>query len=396
MMIPQTRRANAPKTVARTLIALVALVAILSTPAWADVTGSFSTHLGVFPTTQTSEVGLLEIDFQNDLTATVVTSGLSGTLHTHFGLAGVEDAIVSGQVTLGALDLSHKIVFARFPAGAITPSGPLSFLLSMLTARISLGGVTIANTAMVENTGWPDESAVAFGDELSITGSTPSGVQVTSETGFCLTRIPDKIKKHKLAEMSVDPDCEGGVKPNLVFGYETLSIDNIPVWQQAILDVQIECVQMSRCDFLETLRVTSLPFPLTTKISVSGLLNFNGMELSVPTGLGTFKVVLDANGKLGMKSTSVITLNPEANPASLRTDLLFAPGEGLKLAAFDFNVQRGVFNAGAKTFFGGRPFTFQGVILTFTGQVGFVDVHARTTLLPDGLERIEVWSTIDF
>ena len=380
----------------RTLIALMALVAILSVPSLADVTGSFSTHLAVFPVSQTSERGLLNVDFQNSVTATVITSGLSGTLHTHFGLAGIEDAIVTGQATLGALDLTHQIVFARFPAGSITPTGPLSFLLSMLKTRIGLGGVTIANTAMVENTGWPDDSAVAFGDELSVAGSTPSGVQVTSETGFCLTRIPDKIKKHKLADMSVDPDCAGGVKPDLVFGYETLAIENIPVWQRALLDVEIECIQMRRCDFLETLKLTSLPVPVTTKLSVSGLLNFNGLEMSVPTGLGTLKLILDATGKLGIKSTSLLTLNPDANPASLRTNILFAPGQGLTLAAFDLDVQRGVFTAGAKTFFGGSPLSFQGVILTFTGQVSFVDVHARTTLLPDGLERVEVWSTIDF
>ena len=380
----------------RTLAAVFALVTILAMPALADVTGSFSTHIAVFPESQTSEVGLLQIDFQNSLTATVVTSGLSGTLHTHFGLAGIEDAIVTGQATLGALDLSHKIVFARFPAGSITPSGPLSFLLSMLKTEMALGGVTIANTAMVENTGWPNDNAVAFGDALEVMGSTPSGVRVTSETGFCLTRIPDKIKKHKLADVSVDPDCAGGIKPELIFGYETLTIDNIPVWQQALLDVQIECVQMSRCDFLETLKMTGLPVPLTTKISVSGLFNFNGLEMSVPTGLGTVKLILDANGQLGIRSTSLITLNPDTNPASLRTDFLFAPGQGLSLAGFDFNVQRGVFNAGAKLFFGGSPLSFQGVILTFTGQVSFVDVHARTTVRPAGLERIEIWSTIDF
>ena len=179
----------------------------LNVPVSADVTGTFGPHISLRPQSTISEIELVDFDIQNDLTLTAVISGLRTTLHTHFGIAGVEDVILDFSSTLGALDLSGQLVFARFPAGSFVPRSNLRFLQKSIWTNISLGGVSFSNHAIFEDTDWPQTPAFAFGDVIKILGTTPSGIEISGQTGICLDPIPNKIKKHRIGDYTVNPHC---------------------------------------------------------------------------------------------------------------------------------------------------------------------------------------------
>jgi len=98
---------------------VMAMIGTFAAVTKADVTGSFTTHISIHPVCTgfpaewlegcpgpwETEIQPLWFDFQNEINITVVISGLSTTLHSHFGLAGVEDVTLNYAATLGALDI---------------------------------------------------------------------------------------------------------------------------------------------------------------------------------------------------------------------------------------------------------------------------------------------------
>lgn len=245
------------------IVGLVAVVALggLSMPAQADVTGAFKSTITVLPQTAAAEAGPLRFDLQGALDITVALSGLRSTVHSHLGLAGVEDVTIRYAASLGAFEFQGDLVFARFagtcliafdagceriqPNPVPQSSGKLRFLKKRVETRASLAGVTIRNLAMIEDTvtngfvceacgrrlgsgferfdlvlggtlaptgvlrsEWASRSAVAFGDVFSMTGQTPSGITVGAEIGICAERHPNVAKGHSWP-YRVNPHCAG-------------------------------------------------------------------------------------------------------------------------------------------------------------------------------------------
>jgi len=208
---------------------------------------------------QPCESTVFKVDFETDLNIDVTISGLTMGIHSHAGVTGFEDVILSFATTLGALDIKDEFVFAQpfkwdvLADGQVLPvcvedspgSGQcdLLFVKKRVEASISLGGVTFSNVAMIEDTTFPKpcvagmvsngcyedfaghafkyfklqtdsyeagDQHFGFGDLLTIEGQTPSGITVTGETGICVSTSNNKIKKHEWDE-SVNRQCVGGV-----------------------------------------------------------------------------------------------------------------------------------------------------------------------------------------
>jgi len=302
-----------------TMLAILApallLVAGLSTPAQADVTGTIGAHIAVEPIDDVfpTETDFLRFDLQSNLTVNVSISGLTTTFHTHFGIAGLEDVIVTSSATLGALNLRNQLVFGRFDFGRTQPFGQSSFqdkarfVRNETEVSISLGGVSFSNLAIVEDTlaFKSQSSAVAFGDVITLSGQTPSGISVTAQTGICAEPVASKIKKHNLGEFSVNIFCAAPnfaravEKPELMFDFERLTFSGIPLASGITANAQIECVKTTACTVDQTINFSGVgPIPFKANFSFTDLFNlsFGGAVLTFSSGPATLDICLDSTG----------------------------------------------------------------------------------------------------
>ncbi len=348
-------------------IALVALMALAfySATTKADVTGSFQIHLSFAPIPcqfldnvlgsdtlfpdQPCEKTIFKIDFQTALDINVAISGLTIGLHSHAGVTGFEDIILSFATTLGALEISDTFVFAQpFAFVVIDENGNGTFDVfdeaiptclesdlgsgSCLTlfvkkrveATISLGGVTFTNLAIFEDVNFPNcglasgfststgfcikgegtgvtyttqSQAFGFGDVITIEGQTPSGITVTSETGICAQQDFNIIKKH-FWFFTVNPECAAGSiaglqKGPFLFDFEKLWIEGIPLAAGLTLDLHVECNVPGGllCGFFQTWTITGGPIFNSIVVDTG----FEGLPLGA-TGTSFADITVTAAG----------------------------------------------------------------------------------------------------
>ncbi|MBI1729360.1 hypothetical protein HY229_01620 [Candidatus Acetothermia bacterium] len=420
-------------------IALVAILALgfFTLTTKADVTGNFGIHFLLVPQNTENELSVLYIDFETELNLTYVVSGLSTTLHTHFGIAGVEDVILTSSATLGALDLTTQLVFARFSCGSpnganignncypssfsdpsTTPFYPtLHFIKKRVTASVSLGGVTFSNLAVFEdvnafgqNAGLTVQSGVlgvqsvayAFGDDVSISGQTPSGVGLFFDTALCLQNTPNVIKKHILAPNSVNPDCVAVPKPDILFDRESIAIVGVPIATGVSASGFVDCVKVSACsletDF--TFNTPSVPIPFTATFSFTDLtsLSFSGAKLVFNAGAGTLTVTISPTGTIA--ATSVVinaVLNPDTNPAQFIIKATIKPGTGLTTATVTLAVTRLGFTMSATaSFTGGPPAKFSKITFAVSVPGGLVSFSAKAVFTTTGLTLADIFVSVSF
>jgi hypothetical protein len=391
------------KFISIALITLLTLGVYTST-AQADVTGSFGTHIALLPQTQASEISLMDIDFQNELNVTAVISGLSTTFHTHFGIAGVEDVQVTSTATLGALDVSTKLVFARFAFGSIDPFyDSLHFIKKVVRASLQLGGVQFTNTAVFEDTNAfvSQTAAYAFGDVISIAGQTPSGISIAATTGICMQQIPNSIKKHfNIVPWSINPDCATEPKPDLLFDFERITISGVPVAPNVTSSAVINCVTVNACSLVTTFAFSGGVIPFSTSFTFIDLLSldFNGATIVLTSGAGTLSLQIGPDGSLGVVAVSVVaTLNPDTNPASLTLTAAAVPGVGLTDATVTLAIQRaGLSISITATFTGGPPAQFSGLTFQLDVPGPLVSLSSNAVFSAQGLLIANIWLTVTF
>jgi len=420
-------------------IALVAILALgfFTLTTKADVTGNFGIHLLLVPQTTSSELSPLYIDFESELNLTYVVSGLSTTFHTHFGIAGVEDVILTSSATLGALDLTTQLVFARFACGSpnganigtgcypTTNTDPstipfystLHFIKKRVTASVSLGGVTFSNLAVFEDvnafgqnegvvtqagTLGLQSTAYAFGDQVSVTGQTPSGVGLSFSTALCLQNSPNVIKKHILAPNSVNPDCVATPKPDILFDRETVKITSVPIAPGVTASGTVDCVKVAACSLKTafTFNTPSVPIPFTATFTFTDLtkLSFSGAQLVFNAGAGTLVVTISPTGTIAATEVSIdAVLNPDTNPAELIIDAAIVPGTGLTDATVTLAITRLGFTMSATAVFaGGPPAHFQFIEFAVDVPGGLVSFNARADFDLHGLELADIFISVSF
>jgi hypothetical protein len=440
-------------------LAVLMAFAFYSATTKADVTGSFGLgiSLDAIPCTsvlvgtvqtpaqlgdQPCESTVFKIDFESDLNVNIAISGLTTSIHSHAGVTGLEDVILTFAATLGALDVSDTFVFAQ-PFGKITAGDGqtlpacyeqtagqgdcgIFFVKKRVSTSISLGGVTFSNLALIEDVNFPDPKATkdtgatytandqnfGFGDIVTISGQTPSGITVTGTTGICAKEYPyalNRIKKHTWLE-AVNPDCAGGTqtpsnKPPLFFDFESLSITGIPLSPDVTGSISVDCIEASACTLTSKLAISGVtPVPINASIKFTDLftLAFGGASVQAPFGPATITWVFDSTFQLSYVDFAVsITLNPDTNPASLSFSGAFQPGTGFITnpatgadPTLTLAVQRAGLTFSLAAVFPGGSFSY--VTFSVGAEAGVVDFSAGATFLKGGFGGANLGVTVSF
>ena len=344
---------------------------------------------------QPCEKTFFKIDFETSININITISGLTVGIHAHTGVTGFEDIILSFATTLGALDITDTFVFAQAFASVFLLDGEeiptcledqlgsgvclTLFVKKRVDMSISLGGVTFSNLAMFEDVNWPNycldfflgfvdasffdlfgcihpikgldtgvvynqqSQEFGFGDVITLSGQTPSGITVTSITGICAEQLVNAIKKHTWDHV-VNADCVGNnvvVKPPVLFSFEKLFIEGIPLTPNLTLDVSVYCGSLEGsaavgaffpCNLFNTITVTG--GPIFDSITVtSGFEDILGpgtfTDVEVTASGGPLFLIIDFDPATFTPTfifaQASFTLNPDTNPASLRLRAIGIP-----------------------------------------------------------------------
>jgi hypothetical protein len=370
----------------------------------ADVTGNFETHVSIIPQTTVSEFSLINFDVQNALNVNFIVSGLTTQLHSHFGIAGIEDIILTVSTTLGALDIESEIILGRFPFGSITPFYPsVHFIQKRMDAQISIGGVTFATSAQFDDTAAfvSQTPAYAFGSAISLAGETQSGVNIFTQIGICMEQNNTNIKKHfQLSPFSVNPDCATTPKPDVLFDFEIVQIRGIPLAPGVLGGGELNCLTFNVCSLDTTVSISGGAVPFQTTLVFSDLLNLTlGVSnITLFSGPATLVIELMPTGVIGsMTLTMAATLNPDTNPASFALTSSFTPGVGITSVMATMLIERAGLVVGSTVVMGGGPpASFQAVQFSFNTSLGIFNIETSATFTPTGLASSDLWFTINF
>jgi len=335
------------------------------------------------------EQTLQKSDFETGLIVNWTVSGLTLGINTVAGFTGIEHLLTSLKATLGALNITDQFFFA-VPYGTdtliiqnasqtqtdsevvFTPicTGPvvkgvcpysLLFVKKIVNISISIAGITLMNQAEIGDYTFPSAVTAfpcgklgkpcsslpaqvasyttqnfAFGDALTISGQTVSGITVTNTTGINLnTNFYESFKKISFLGVL----CQG-VK-------EDISIVGIPVATGIIASEDllfhlgtgglVGQGGLPPCNglvfglppfFLATTTIDlstaigAVEFSFTNSVPTSATL-ISGATLSISSG--ALSVTQTFNGLLQLSelsATLAATLNPDSNPAALTVTAL--------------------------------------------------------------------------
>ena len=409
---------------------------------------------------QPCEGTVFKFDVQTEISFYITVSGLTAGLHTHTGATGFEDIIISFATTLGALDIADTFVFAQpFADGILITartvpvcleeelgSGicPLLFVKKRVEMALSLGGMTLSNLTMFEDVAFPNycrdafvgdldasfydlfgcvppvkgvdtgltysaqSQQFGFGDVITLEGQTPSGITVIASTGICAEQLINATKKHAWP-YSVNRDCYGGVqspsvKPPLLFSFESLRLEGIPVAQGLSADAHV------RCGSIQGSAEAGSFFPCAFEgvWTLQGSPLFDSLTLTLgafdPLGAGTLEdIELQASGgpmslllrlsPSGLSPTFVFftatfPLNPDTYPGELRLRVQGVPS----LVGFDLRLR--VWRAGlrleAELGYDVNPLTqsidFDRLTVSAQAEAGTTNLDASITVLEGGTD----------
>jgi hypothetical protein len=336
------------------------------------------------------EKTLLKFDIESIIQMSASVSGMVFSLNSAIGIPGLEHLILRGTVTLGSVDLTSELWLATpfetvtdvnlMPNTVVIPPGKFLFVKKRLTTVITLGGLTVKNLAIFEDVTFPNPGAsygeadcdgdgdpegtcvlgietnpanqyqtqsFAFGDLITMTGQTPSGITVSSQVGVCATNAGNPVKKFS-APGSVNPHCATRIKPRLFFDLMTLSISGIPLTAGVLVNVNMSCIQITACKLTNTFSLTGGPIPFSTSLTFTDLfkVSFGGVRLRVPAGPVTISVGIDSGFSLASAGFSFAkTLSAGNLTARLTSSGSFVKGQGLTGVSIGLSVTSGTFSA---------------------------------------------------
>jgi hypothetical protein len=420
---------------------------------YADVTGSFGIQVSFAPIAcqsvivqspsvplgdQPCESTVFKLDFETDLTINITISGLIIGLHSHAGVTGFEDVILSFAATLGGLEVKDTFVFAQ-PYGLIVAgdgqtipacyenepgSGTCDtlFVKKRVEVTLSFGGVTLSNLALFEDVNFPSPGATkplgavytaqsqsfGFGDVFTLEGQTPSGITLLFQTGFCAENKSNSIKKHSFS-FSVNPDCVAGaqtpsLKPPLFFDFEKVAIQGIPIAASLTTEFTALCTGVLTCSFTNSFALTSTILFSLIKVSftfenITGPFTFSSITLQLQSAPLTLTLVFSSLLELtSVSATVALTLNPDTNPASLSLSLSGSPGQGINSLKATLGVVRGGLTLSIASSFVGEngAVKFSKLTLGAVANVDMLQVEADIGLEPTGIANADLGIVLNF
>jgi hypothetical protein len=413
----------------RMLIALAAIVAIalFSTVAQAGVEGKFVFDFYVTPQTTTAQFSLIDVNFEGLLYLNMELSGLKMSTFTAFGAAGLETMILGFSTLLGPLAINDQFWFS-VPYGGPTNcpqvcqeqqgqtycwaacdprlDEELHFVKKRVQLDLTIGGITIGGLILFEdplftypwnpNVPIPYDPEYIFGVCLSVSGTTVSGITISSSSGFfCNPARKNVVKKYSAYGVVVPPTEE------------------IPLpWAETI---KISGIQIGGLTFSST-TTFSASDPFTESLSVSwslaGMLvkaNFEMADLpllkfksaSLTLALDNISVVIaDQNGNLMLDSADLVTITAAGvaiQAATVDATITIVPGGG-GVAGLSFGltlpIPIGTFT-GTLTY-GGTPLAWETFDFALDANVAGLGVTLTATFGVIGLDNFHVIVTIPF
>ena len=452
----------------RILSAFLALVLVAGFAAVtkADVTGSFDIHILMEPMGRQTESVMYFFDIQSNLVVNITISGLTIGFDIGFGTTGIEFAIINLDTNLGALSVSDDFVFAE-PFGCTTlPAGPflangdcvgqnvfnmgdgdgdevvdnaVGFVKKRIELELNIAGITLNNLALFEDVDFPDingssshehdhftvigtpyfvgqtDSVVdnqtptfGFGDVITVSGQTVSGITVTGSTAFCASgrnvikkrSWPYEVNKACTASLGNIFDktaIEDGAKTPILFEEETLSVEGVDLGG-IVFSVFTEWHPNDPNGLFSVLTAEFTLFDLADVLVVMSSdnitnLTMNAIAIFISSDNLSLTLV-DLGGDLQIDSVSTtlaLVLNPNQNPADLVIVIKTATPGGLTNAKFSLGVSRGLLSLDTTTSFAGTgslAWTGTDFELTVDYGIGFV-VSASMGFSPGGMSAVE-------
>jgi len=404
------------------------LVAGFATISKADVTGSFDLNIAMIAMGTQTEAVQFSFDIQANLQVNVTLSGLTVGADIGFGTTGIEFAILNLNTSLGALQVNDQFVFAEpfgcalYTGGGVSnsaaggPSGQCSgenvvaigdgdgdgvidravgFVKKRIGLELNIAGITLNNLAIFEDVDFPDiqggsahehdhfdgtlaydlsgvnsviddqTPTFGFGDVITISGQTVSGISVTGRTAFCANGR-NYIKKRSF-QWEVNAACtagfgngstplEGGAKTPLLFEREDLIISGVELGGISF-DLSTTFIPLQPLSSVLNASFNLLDLAdITATLTSTNITNLAFDSLSVSVTSGNLTVSLNDNdGDFqfdGTSSSLSLVLNPNQNPADLTIGLV-SGATGLSSASFALGISRGILGLDTTTSFSG-------------------------------------------
>jgi len=394
-----------------------------------------------------------KIDFETGLIVNWTVSGLTLGLNTMAGFTGFEHILTSLKATLGALNITDNFFFAvpfgvdvltihnanstqtdTETAWTVIQPGNLLFVKKIVNISISIAGITLTNLAEIGDFTFPmgpnsypcaesfggkcpllpaqanyaangysaASQTFAFGDALTISGQTVSGITVTNTTGVNLN--PNKYESFKKISFK-GWLCQG-------VG-ETISVVGIPVASGITANEKL-VFNLGAAGLVGpgTLPVCgTTPFTATTTLNLATALGnitaifssslpistfFNGAIVTFSSGALSLLADFDATLALvDVQATLDATLNPDSNPASLSLTAILCQKAGVGLSGYlcgapglneidaSLSVQRSGLTFTVNTaLVGAGTVTLDTLEFVVDAQAGAVNIGADITVLP--------------
>ncbi len=397
------------------------LVATFAATSKADVTGSFDLNIQMIAMGTQTEAVQFNFDIQANLQVNVTLSGLTLGADIGFGTTGIEFAILNLNTSLGALQVNDQFVFAEpFGCTSFPGSGQCSgenvlaigdgngdgvvdravgFVKKRIGLELNIAGITLNNLAIFEDVDFPDiqgggghehdhfdgvsalqdvyyvgqvnslvddqTPTFGFGDVITVSGQTVSGITVTGRTAFCANGR-NYIKKRSFA-WEVNKACtagfgndstpvEGGAKTPLLFEREDLIISGVELGGISF-DLSTTFIPLQPLSSELNASFTLLDLAdITATLTSTNITNlaFDSLSVSVTSGNLTLSLE-DTDGNFqfdGTTSSLSLVLNPNQNPADL-TITLESDASGLSDASFALGISRGILSLDTTTGFAG-------------------------------------------
>ena len=210
------------------------------------------------------------------------------------------------------------------------------------------------------------------------------------------------VKHHELTELDVNPECATEPKPDILFDFEEIFIENVPLAPGVVGDTSISCVRINACRVISEISFSGGPVPFSTAIYLEDLLTleFGFAEFVLNSGPASLSFFFGEHGTIGMITLDLsTTINPESHPATLTMEAVVVPGVGLTEAIMSLTVQRaGLVFSATTEFDGGATTNLSEIVFELATTLGLLgNLSMEAAFQPTGgLTRAEIVLTLNF
>jgi len=397
-----------------TLIAIGAFGAVAS----AGVEGDFTFDFMIKPQTTVAQWDKFDFNFEGLLNLNITLSGLTMSNYMAFGLAGLETYVLGLTTTLGALDLNDEFWFSVLYGGpTVCLEGldgelyrcdprlddVLRFVKKRVDASITIGGLTFDMLVIFEDlnfsygyngpVGDNYVSDYQFGACFTLSGTTVSGIGVTSVTGInCDNQVPNVIKKHS-AMGRVQTD-------ELGFTVEKIYITGIEV-SGITTDFTIKFTPDTPVAFTTTISTTLLGLVdlviVGSTYDITQVPQFNTLVLSMSIGdYITVDWTDDGDFVMDADDTIAISATIPIQGATLSADITTVPGTGITSVAYGMSIPVDIGTLSLGVTYAGDPLSWNTFTFALSSTVGGLDFDMGAVFGISGLDHIDLEIGIPF